>query len=347
MAPELSSNWKKLQAKIKVESTAAPTDSKPPPAKRKNSDTVATHSKRQRTGVKGTEKKHHSSKASTSTTKSPPPSSISMGVPQSSTMVKGTTATITPSLALWAEDNDISTEALAEAYSLGTKNNALLHADRKDRVNEGLAPGIEVGKYIAIDCEMVGVGPSGYDSVLARASVVDFHGNQVYDSYVRPKETVTDWRTAITGITPKHMATARSFDEVQAEIASLIEGRIVVGHDIRHDLAVLMLKHPSPAVRDTARFSGFRRFGHGPKPALRVLARELLGVEIQGGVHSSLEDARVAMLLFRKRKPEFDVECAGKFGLSSMGGREGKDKDGGKEKAKGSRNGKKKKKKKH
>lgn len=303
MAQELSSNWKKLQATIQSDS--------PPTTKRKADLPAPPQSKRLRTTAKP--------KAPLPPFKSKQlPRKIekhrlgTMGVTQSSAVATGSSSTVNPSLALWAQDQDISAESLAEAYGLGTKRNALVVSE-KPRVNEGRALGIEIGKYVAMDCEMVGVGPDGRDSVLARVSLVDFHGRQVYDSFVRPKERVSDWRTKITGITPKHMATARDFDTVQQEIADLIKGRILVGHDIRHDLAVLMLTHPATHIRDTARFAGFRQYGHGPKPALRVLAKELLDMEIQTGHHSSIEDAKVAMLLFRKKKSEFDMEHANKF----------------------------------
>jgi RNA exonuclease 4 len=160
---------------------------------------------------------------------------------------------------------------------------------------------------------MVGVGDGGYGDSLARVSVVDFHGKQVYDSFVKPRERVVDWRTHVSGVAPKHMATARTFDDAQGQVAELLKGRIIVGHDVKHDLRVLELDHPSKMIRDTAKFSGFKKYGNGPKPALRVLAKEILGVEIQTGQHSSIEDARVAMLLFRKHKPAFDVEHANRY----------------------------------
>ncbi|KAI1443679.1 ribonuclease H-like domain-containing protein [Annulohypoxylon stygium] len=321
MAPELSSNWKKLQAQIKAESTSTSSTSKPS-TKRKVDEGPSSHShshpKRQKLQTPSrSQGKQSSSKPPTKTSHKSTPKPLPnkpMGVTQSSALARGTPTTITPSLALWAEDNDISPEDLAEAYSLGIKNNASLTAS-PPRVNEGLAQGIEVGKYIAIDCEMVGVGPDGRESALARVSVVDFHGRQVYDSYVTPQERVTDWRTAITGITSRTLSTARPFNEVQTAVAKLLKDRILVGHDIRHDLAALQLSHPSGQVRDTARFAGYRKYGHGPKPALRVLAREVLGVEIQTGHHSSIEDARVAMLLFRKKKSDFDVQHASRYGL--------------------------------
>lgn len=302
MAPELSSNWKQLQAKIKQEST------KPQGQKRKADDGAGAQasqqpSKRPKVSASGPKSK----------TKPPGPKSSAskasgrpnMGASQSQ---PGRSA----SLVLWAEDNDISPEAVSEAYGLGARDNSLLTASAV-RPNEGLAPDFEVGKYIAIDCEMVGIGEGGYGHALARVSIVDFHGRQVYDSYVRPQERVVDWRTRISGIAPKHMATAREFADVQAEVAQLLHGRILVGHDLKHDLDVLILDHPRKDIRDTAKFSGFKKYGHGPKPALRVLAREILAVEIQTGQHSSIEDARVAMLLFRRYKPAFDVEHASRY----------------------------------
>ncbi|KAI1801141.1 ribonuclease H-like domain-containing protein [Daldinia bambusicola] len=323
MAQELSSNWKKLQEKIKAESTATSSSSlSKTVTKRKAEDVPPSKSQQKRQKLQEPPKHQEQQslpKSSNKSSRKPTQASLPkkpMGVAQSSTIAKGTPTTITPSLALWAEDNDVSPEDLAEAYNLGVKNNSSLVTAEPPRVNEGLAPGVEVGKYIAIDCEMVGVGPEGRDSVLARVSVVDFHGRQVYDSFVRPRETVTDWRTHITGLTPRILLpVARNFDEVQEAVATLMRGRIVVGHDIRHDLAVLQLSHPSGQIRDTARFAGYKQYGHGPKPALRVLAREVLGVEIQTGHHSSVEDARVAMLLFRKRKSDFDVQHAGKYSL--------------------------------
>lgn len=305
MAAQLSSNWKKLQAQIKQDVTPAQGQ------KRKADDDGTSQvprksPKKARVGVQPTRGKPGSQAIKTAKPKATQKSA--MGAVQSQSSKPG----ISASLALWAEDNNISPEQISEAYGLGSRNNSMLTATAV-KPNEGLAKDAEVGKYIAIDCEMVGIGEGGYGHALARASIVDFHGRQVYDSYVRPRERVTDWRTKISGISPKHMATARDFDEVQAQVAQLLRGRIIVGHDLRHDLEVLMLDHPRKDIRDTAKFSGFKKYGNGPKPALRVLAREILGVEIQTGQHSSVEDARVAMLLFRKNKPAFDVEHASRY----------------------------------
>ena len=47
---------------------------------------------------------------------------------------------------------------------------------------------------------MVGTGPEGCQSMLARCSVVNHHGNVIYDSFVAPMDTITDYRTRYSGV---------------------------------------------------------------------------------------------------------------------------------------------------
>lgn len=188
-------------------------------------------------------------------------------------------------------------------------------------VNQGLHPSHKPGKYLALDCEMVGTGPPpASDNVLARVSIVNYHGEQIYDSYVQavPGVEVTDYRTFVSGIRPEHMRpdVARPFAEVQKEVAHLLEGKVLVGHALKNDLDVLLLSHPKRDIRDTARHAPFRKTSMGRAPALRKLAKELLGMEIQGGEHSSVEDARATMLLFRLEKDAFEKEVILKFGAA-------------------------------
>lgn len=60
-------------------------------------------------------------------------------------------------------------------------------------------------KVLALDCEMVGVGPAGRDHMLARVTLVNIHGNVIYDRYVKPREAVVDYRTRISGIRPENL----------------------------------------------------------------------------------------------------------------------------------------------
>lgn len=62
-----------------------------------------------------------------------------------------------------------------------------------------------VTKVVAMDCEMVGVGMNGKDSILARVSIVNQHGKVLYDKFVKPTEEVVDYRTAVSGIRPRDL----------------------------------------------------------------------------------------------------------------------------------------------
>lgn len=197
------------------------------------------------------------------------------------------------------------------------------HPPLDSQTNEGVSPTAIAGRYIALDCEMVGFGPTpNQDSELARISIVNFHGTQVYDSYVLPQMPVTDYRTQISGIREHHLRPgyARSFESVQRDVQTFLEGRVLVGHAVKNDLAVLVLSHPRKDIRDTSRHLPFRERNKGGTPSLKKLANDILGIEIHTGEHSSIEDARVAMLLFRKEKDSFDVEHARRFGKQKLDG---------------------------
>ena len=159
----------------------------------------------------------------------------------------------------------------------------------------------EPGTYIAIDCEMVGVGPDGTESVLARVSLVNWHGALLYDSFVKPREKVTDYRTWVSGVRPEDLHNAPDFIKVQAEVAKLIKGKVLVGHAIHNDLKALLLSHPRPLIRDTAQNKLCRELAKTKYPSLKKLVALRLGIDIQkqGSEHSSIEDARATMALYR------------------------------------------------
>ena len=87
----------------------------------------------------------------------------------------------------------------------------------------------------------MGVGYEGKENALARVSIVNQFGHILLDEYVRPREKITDYRTNFSGITPHHMrkgGPAKDFNAVQAQVADLFKGRILVGHAVHNDLKV-------------------------------------------------------------------------------------------------------------
>lgn len=186
-------------------------------------------------------------------------------------------------------------------------------------------------RYVGLDCEMVGTGSDGKTSVLARCCMVNFDGEVIYDSFVKPEAFVTDFRTEWSGVRSKDLfgkaaKNTVSFSECQRAVAAALKNKILVGHALKNDLDVLSLSHPRHFTRDTARYRPYMRKHANDKfrpRALRELAKDFLGVTIQTGEHDPAEDARSALMLYRLRMHEWEKELRErKFG--GQGG--GKDK---------------------
>ncbi|KAJ7165761.1 ribonuclease H-like domain-containing protein [Mycena filopes] len=162
------------------------------------------------------------------------------------------------------------------------------------------------GKYLSLDCEMVGVGPEGAESSLARVSLVNYYGAVQLDEFVRQRERVVDYRTEFSGVRESDMVNAKPFPEIQARVAALLQDRILVGHAVFNDLKVLLLSHPRPATRDTQYYAGKFKVAKSRYVALRNLVKQELGATIQGGEHSSVTDARATMAVYRIHRKEWE-----------------------------------------
>lgn len=175
-------------------------------------------------------------------------------------------------------------------------------------------------RYVALDCEMVGVGEGGRRSALARVVVVDYHGRVLLNTFVRPAEAVSDYRTFVSGVTAAKLKSAPALAPVQAEVAALLKGRVLVGHGLKNDMHALLLSHSRRDTRDTTLFKPFcrrRADGAWAPRRLKHLVKERLGVEIQqeGVAHDPAEDARAALALYRLVRVEWEhalLEAAAK-----------------------------------
>ncbi|KAI9857150.1 MAG: 3'-5' exonuclease [Vezdaea acicularis] len=281
---ELSSNWKNLQAKIKKD------DLSNPPKRKVRSNTS------ERSGANEYRRQRLNSRAMTPRR------------PKSSSGGK-------------IESQDGVDVSMSDAPPPSEEASKPVEFDSNlPSINFGFNPNVEIGKYVAIDCENVGVaGPPVNSSALARVSIVNYHGIPIYDSYVRIKQRITDYRTRISGIRPRNVsAEGRDLDEVLRDVNQILEGRIIVGHAIQNDFTSLGMHYPGWSVRDTTRLERYRRLTGGRTPGLKTLSKLVLGLEIQQGEHSSIVDARATMMLYQRYKAEFEAQYARKYGLRTM-----------------------------
>ncbi|XP_038078169.1 apoptosis-enhancing nuclease-like [Patiria miniata] len=173
-------------------------------------------------------------------------------------------------------------------------------------------------KLIALDCEMVGVGPQGRTSALGRCSIVDYDCNVLYDDYVKPEVEILHYRTQWSGIRKRHMVDAIPFREAQQQIADILRGKVLIGHSLRSDIQVLQLGHPREDTRDTSTYRGLRELagvtvGPGQQLGLKKLTKLLFGHSIQQGEHCSVEDARATMNLYKLVERQWEAERVSAF----------------------------------
>jgi RNA exonuclease 4 len=195
----------------------------------------------------------------------------------------------------------------------GSSNKEISKDENISNKKESVEADAKLTKAIAIDCEMVGVGEDGRDSILARVSLVNQLNQCIYDKFVQPTEHVIDYRTHVSGVRAddlKKSNGAEKFEVVQREVAEMIKDRILVGHAIHNDLKILFLDHPKKKLRDTQRCKLFRKLkpSLGGIPSLKNLAQALLGVSIQCGEHSSVQDAQAAMRIYTMYRKQWEME---------------------------------------
>ncbi|KAF8740638.1 hypothetical protein AX14_007779 [Amanita brunnescens Koide BX004] len=141
-------------------------------------------------------------------------------------------------------------------------------------------------KYVAVSVTNVYIGvikiKNNFERVpmVARVSIADYRGNVILDTFVRPTHRVEDYRTAETGIQYSHLVNgmymrrkiislchlrplcvleAPLFQDVQRQVAHIIEDKIIIGHSIWTFLSVLGLVHPAISTRDLALYRPLRK----------------------------------------------------------------------------------------
>ncbi len=168
---------------------------------------------------------------------------------------------------------------------------------------------------LALDCEFVGIGSDGSEDALARVSLVNFHGAVLYDVHVRPSDFVSDYRTAVSGVTAGqvHGRAAIPFKQAQREVAALLKERILVGHAVQNDLRALLLSHPRQLIRDTSKYKRLC-------PDRSVTERQQRGGQLErscraAGTHCSA-DATAVSLTFARRSFVSALSLSALFCLS-------------------------------
>ncbi|KAF9514301.1 hypothetical protein BS47DRAFT_885102 [Hydnum rufescens UP504] len=165
-------------------------------------------------------------------------------------------------------------------------------------------------QWVSLATQSVGVGRFGSIPMLARISLVDFRGNTILDTYVRPTTPVMNYRIEETGIGAHHLEQGIPFTEAKSLVAAAISGKVVVGHSLWKDLYLLEMSVPAFATRDTALFIPYRAVINPNDLSSIIGLNTLVGFLMQRliSVHhqDSLENARATMDLYRSAQDAWE-----------------------------------------
>jgi hypothetical protein len=157
-------------------------------------------------------------------------------------------------------------------------------------------------RALGLDCEMV---LTTVGSELARVTLLEFNEfvcpktssktTVLLDCLVRPENTILDYLTKHSGITPSLLEPVSTrLEQVQCALASyLTPNDILIGHSLENDLRALHYIHPR--IVDTSMIFRPLDLNKRFKFSLRHLSGTLLKRPIQTGSHCSEEDAQTAL----------------------------------------------------
>ncbi|KAL7492810.1 hypothetical protein ACHAWT_001817 [Skeletonema menzelii] len=173
--------------------------------------------------------------------------------------------------------------------------------------------------YFALDCEMVGVGPEGLESAVARVTLCNWAEEVILDTFVKVPVEVTDYRTFVSGIEAKDLEgeKAMPLKDVQEMVQKTLHGKILIGHALENDLKALQITHPWHDTRDSAIYPPFMQevpdLEDSSKSSLRPrklkeLVKDRLGNDIQelGKAHDPVEDALSALRLYKAERLQWE-----------------------------------------
>ena len=147
----------------------------------------------------------------------------------------------------------------------------------------------------AVDCEMCLTNTGRLE--LTKVCVVDSDLNEVFHSFVKPRNPITDYLTRYSGITAAMLQDVETrLEDVQEALRRLLPpDAIWIGQSLNGDLRALQMVHPY--VIDTSVIFNITGVP-GRKTKLKILSELFLGEKIQNkgsDGHDPKEDAIAAM----------------------------------------------------
>ncbi len=171
---------------------------------------------------------------------------------------------------------------------------------------------MENPRFAVVDVETTG-GRPGWARIIEIGIVLvdDWKVTRRFESFVKTSEELSPFIQNLTGITPEKLDNAPTFDEISRKVATLLDGRIFVAHNVASDYSAVASEMKrsglefSPEKLCTVKLSR-KVFPGLPKYSLHDLTLSLGLPDFES--HRALNDALAAARILLLAKERFGSE---------------------------------------
>lgn len=171
---------------------------------------------------------------------------------------------------------------------------------------------MESPRFAVVDVETTG-GRPGLARIIEIGIVLidDWKVTQRFESFVKTSEELSPFIQNLTGITPRKLENAPTFDEIARKVATLLDGRIFVAHNVASDYSAVASEMKrsgldfSPEKLCTVKLSR-KVFPGLPKYSLHNLTLSLGLPDFEN--HRALNDAMAAARILLLAQERFGSE---------------------------------------
>ena len=148
---------------------------------------------------------------------------------------------------------------------------------------------------------------SEYGNEAVSVAITDSSSSVIYNSLLRPNGRHIKFSgTHILGLTVREVKMAPSRESELIRIHRILKQCLIIGHSIEGDLKSIGLSDAfvydlskCPHIRHRLCAGSHVEFWNERKVSLKQMSSSLLGLDIQGGAHTAIEDSLATMEIFK------------------------------------------------
>lgn len=140
-------------------------------------------------------------------------------------------------------------------------------------------------------------------------TIINYDGKVIFDKIIKPKESVINYMSRITGFNKRMLDKGMPEDEALEIIHKIVEGKILVGSDLSQDIKILEINTATLlGIRDLSTAKVLRRKMkiEDHRIGLAAMVNHFFKIKLHQKTHSSLEDTKFIREIYLQIAKEYE-----------------------------------------